>query len=109
MEAPSRDTVADPTARMFRVFAESTGSDLRALAACMRGSRQTLSRAEVAQIEVPVLVAVGTTDTVAGSGPALAALIPEAKVLDIPNRDHNLAVGDKVHKAGVLAFLDARP
>jgi hypothetical protein len=23
--------------------------------------------------------------------------------------DHNLAVGDKVHKAGVLAFLDARP
>ncbi|AWN46483.1 alpha/beta hydrolase [Methylobacterium terrae] len=109
MEAPSRDTVADPTARMFRAFAEQTGSDLRALAACMRGSRQTLSRAEVAQIEVPVLVAVGTTDTVAGSGPALAALVPEAKALDIPNRDHNLAVGDKVHKAGVLEFLDARP
>lgn len=109
MEAPSRDAVTDPTARMFRVFAESTGSDLRALAACMRGSRQTLSRAEVAQIEVPVLVAVGTTDTVAGSGPALAALIPEAKALDVPDRDHNLAVGDKVHKAGVLAFLDARP
>ncbi|GJD60536.1 alpha/beta fold hydrolase [Methylobacterium frigidaeris] len=109
MEVPSRDDITDPTARMFRVFAEQTGSDLRALAACMRGSRQTLSRAEVAQIEVPVLVAVGTTDTVAGSGPALAALIPEARALDIPNRDHNLAVGDKVHKAGVLEFLDARP
>ena len=66
MEAPSRDGIADPTARMFRVFAEQTGSDLRALAACMRGSRQTLSRAEVAQLEVPVLVAVGTTDTVNG-------------------------------------------
>ncbi len=54
-------------------------------------------------------MAVGTTDTVAGSGPALAALIPEAKALDIPNRDHNLAVGDKVHKAGVLEFLAGRP
>ncbi len=77
--------------RSFRIFAEQTRSDLRALAACMRGSRQTLSRAEFAGIEMPVLVSVGTTDDVAGSGPALAALMPNARALDIPNRDHNLA------------------
>ena len=109
MEAPSRDAVTDPTARMFRVFAESTGSDLRALAACMRGSRQTLSRAEVAQIEHPTLVSVGTLDTVSGASPALAALMPNARALEIQGRDHSTAVGAKEHRDGVLAFLAARP
>jgi hypothetical protein len=28
--------------------------------------------------------------------------------LEIPNRDHMLAVGDKVFKAGVLEFLQGR-
>ena len=96
LEAPSIADVQDPTGRMFRVFAEQTKSDLRALAACIRGSRQTLSRAEVAGIMVPVLVAVGTKDQVAGSAHELAALIPGARALDIPDRDHMLAVGDKV-------------
>jgi hypothetical protein len=42
---------------------------------------------------------------VAGSAAALAALIPGAKALDIPDRDHMLAVGDKAYKTGVLEFL----
>jgi pimeloyl-ACP methyl ester carboxylesterase len=108
LEAPSLAEVTDPTGRTFRAFAEQTKSDLRALAACLRGSRQTLTRAEAGAIAAPVLVAVGTTDTVAGSGHELAALIPGAQALDIPGRDHMLAVGDKVYKAGVLAFLEAR-
>jgi pimeloyl-ACP methyl ester carboxylesterase len=108
LEAPSLDKVTDPTARMFRSFAEQTRSDLRALAACLRGSRQTLSRAEVGHMAVPVLVAVGSKDLIAGSAPQLAALIPGAKELEIPNRDHMLAVGDKVFKAGVLEFLRQR-
>jgi pimeloyl-ACP methyl ester carboxylesterase len=106
LEAPTLADVREPIGRIFRAFAEQTQSDLRALAACMRGSRQTLSREQVAGIRVPVLVAVGSKDTVAGSGPALAALIPGARALDIPDRDHMLAVGDKVFKAGVLDFLN---
>jgi pimeloyl-ACP methyl ester carboxylesterase len=106
LEAPSLKDVSDPTGRVFRAFAEQTGSDLKALAACMRGSRQTLSRDQVAGLGMPVLVAVGTKDTVAGSGPALAALIPGARALDIPDRDPMLAVGDTVFKAGVLEFLN---
>jgi hypothetical protein len=54
------------------------------------------------------LVAVGTKDVVAGSGPELAALIPGAQALDIPDRDHMLAVGDKAYKTGVLEFLGRR-
>jgi pimeloyl-ACP methyl ester carboxylesterase len=106
LEAPSLADVGDPTGRLFRSFAEQTNSDLPALAACMRGSRQTLSREQVAAINVPVLVAVGTEDKVAGSAQKLAALIPGARALDIPNRDHMLAVGDKVFKAAVIEFLN---
>ena len=109
LEAPSLADVTDPMGRTFRAFADQTKSDLRALAACIRGSRQTLTREEVANIAVPVLVAVGTKDPVAGSAAALAAAIPGARALDIPDRDHMLAVGDKVYKAGVLDFLAARP
>lgn len=109
METPTAEELTDPMQRMFRVFAEQTKSDLKAMAACIRGSRQTLSEAEVASIQAPTLVAVGTTDTVAGSAAELAALMPNARALDIPGRDHNLAVGDKVHKQGVLAFLAERP
>ncbi len=108
LEAPSLDDVRDPTGRVFRIFADQTKSDLRALAACIRGSRQTLGRTEVAAIRVPVLVAVGTKDQVAGSAQELAALIPGARALDIPDRDHMLAVGDKVFKAGVIDFLNQR-
>jgi len=109
LEAPSLDDAHDPQGRAFRAFAEQTKSDLKALAACIRGSRQTLSREEVASIRVPLLVAVGTKDPVAGSAEKLAALVPGAKALDIPGRDHMLAVGDKVFKQGVLAFLAERP
>jgi pimeloyl-ACP methyl ester carboxylesterase len=109
MEAPSAESVADPMARGFRVFAEQTKSDLKALAACIRGSRQVLSRAEVGAITTPALISVGTKDTVAGSAQELADLMPNARALEIPGRDHNLAVGDKVHKQGVLAFLSGRP
>lgn len=109
LEAPSLDDVSDPMGRMFRSFADANKQDLRALAACIRGSRQELTREEVARIYQPVLVAVGTRDKVAGDAHALAALMPDAVALDIPNRDHNPAVGDKVFKQGVLDFLARRP
>jgi pimeloyl-ACP methyl ester carboxylesterase len=109
LEAPSLAVVSDPTAYMFRAFAEQTKSDLRALAACLRGSRETLSRVEVGRIAVPVLVAVGSTDHIAGSPQELAALIPGAQALAIPGRDHMLAVGDKAFKSAVLTFLSERP
>jgi pimeloyl-ACP methyl ester carboxylesterase len=108
MEAPSLDAVHDPNGRVFRSFAEQTKSDLPALAACIRGSRQTLSREQVAGIRVPVLVAVGTKDNVAGAAADLAGLIPGARALNIPDRDHMLAVGDKAFKTGVLDFLNQR-
>ena len=109
LEAPSIDTVTDPTGKAFRRFAEQTGSDLKALAACMRSSRQKIAAEEIGEIDVPALVAVGTRDVIAGSAAELAELLPQGSVLDIPGRDHMVAVGDKVYKAGVLSFLEERP
>jgi pimeloyl-ACP methyl ester carboxylesterase len=108
LEAPSLDDVTDPVGRTFRAFAEQTRSDRRALAACLRGSRRLMTREEAAAIKVPVLIAVGTADEIAGSAQALGKIIPDAQVLDIPNRDHMRAVGDKVYKTGVLDFLSRR-
>jgi pimeloyl-ACP methyl ester carboxylesterase len=109
LEAPSLEDVTDPVGRTFRAFADQTRSDRRALAACLRGSRRLMTREEAAAIKVPVLIAVGTSDEIAGSAQALGKVIPGAEVLDIPNRDHMRAVGDKVYKTGVLEFLSRRP
>jgi pimeloyl-ACP methyl ester carboxylesterase len=105
LEAPSLADVTDPQGRTFRAFADQTRSDRRALAACIRGSRQVMARDKAASIQTPTLIAVGTKDPIAGSAEQLAAIIPKAAVLPIPGRDHMLAVGDKVFKAGVLQFL----
>lgn len=109
LEADSLDDVTDPVGRTFRAFADQTRSDRRALAACLRGSRRLMTRAEAAAIAVPTLIAVGTTDEIAGSAQRLAEVIPGSEVLDIPNRDHMRAVGDRVYKEGVLDFLARRP
>jgi pimeloyl-ACP methyl ester carboxylesterase len=109
LEAPSIDQVKNPTARTFRAFAERTGSDLKALAACIRGSREPITREMVASLTCPVLVACGTEDVIGGPAEDLAALIPGAKALPIPRRDHMLAVGDRVYKDGVLDFLRQEP
>jgi pimeloyl-ACP methyl ester carboxylesterase len=108
LEADSLEDVTDPIGRTFRAFADQTRSDRRALAACLRGSRRLMTREEAADITVPVLIAVGTADEIAGSASELGKIIPGSKVLDIPNRDHMRAVGDKVYKTGVLEFLSQR-
>lgn len=102
------ETITDPIGLMFRKFADQTKSDRVALAACMRATRQPISADDLASLHLPVLVAVGEKDELAGSAADLAAIIPGAEVLDIPKRDHMLAVGDKVYKAGVLDFIARR-
>src|SRR5215212_1508803 len=99
LEAPAIEDVTDPVGRTFRAFADQTKSDRRALAACIRGSRQVLSRQEVAAIELPALIAVGGKDHIAGAAQPLASLMPNGEALQIPDRDHMLAVGDQVFKA----------
>ncbi len=108
LEAPKLEDVTNDTARSFRIFAEQTNSDLKALAACMRGPRDKVPPEKLGTLTVPVLVAVGSKDVIGGSGAALAELIPNAQFLDIAGSDHMRAVGDNKFKQGVLAFLASR-
>jgi pimeloyl-ACP methyl ester carboxylesterase len=109
LEAPSAEGITDAKTKQFRAFGEQTRSDLKALAACLRGSRQPVRMEDVTSIRAPALVAVGTKDDIAGSPHELAALMPNGRGLDIPDRDHMVAVGDKVFKAEAIKFLHERP
>jgi pimeloyl-ACP methyl ester carboxylesterase len=100
--------ITDANARAFRIFAEQTKSDRRALAACIMASRHRIPGDRLAELRMPVLVAVGTEDTLAGPAQPLADAIAGAEALDIPGRDHMRATGDRVFKDGALAFLKRR-
>lgn len=109
MEAERIEDVEDSWLKIFRGLAEATRSDLRALAACARGAREAIDPASLRQIAVPTLICAGTRDDVSGDPHPLGPLFQNARVVDIPGRDHNRAVGDRIFKQAVLDFLAARP
>ncbi|MEJ8574542.1 alpha/beta hydrolase [Microbaculum marinum] len=105
LEAPALEDVKDPVGRAFRSFAEQTGSDRKALATCLRSARAKITPEVLAMLHMPILVAVGTDDPVAGTPDDLVDLIPNARAFHIEGRDHMKAVGDRTYKAAVLEFL----
>jgi len=107
--APDPAQIAHPRGKMFRLFADQTKSDRRALAACIATSRELLSEADVSRIAQPTLIGVGTKDDVGGSPEALASLMPNAAAFAIEGRDHMLSVGDRTFKKRVVEFLKAHP
>ena len=109
LEAPSAANVENREARAFRLFADSTKSDRAALAACIRASRVKIKEAALAAISCPVLVVAGELDDIAGEIEPLVKLIPTARGVVLPKRNHMNAVGDSVYKAAVLEFLSEQP
>jgi pimeloyl-ACP methyl ester carboxylesterase len=109
LEADSIAEVTNPTARTFRAFAEQTGSDLKALAACIRSSRAPITGEDLARLGCPVLVVVGELDVIGGSAVDLASLIPGARAVEVAGRDHMKTVGDRAYMDAVLRFLEERP
>jgi pimeloyl-ACP methyl ester carboxylesterase len=103
--AESSRAIADAGARSFRVFAEQTKSDLKALSACMRSSRVKIKPEALAHIACPVLVVAGEVDDVAGPVQPLVDLIPGARGVTLAGRNHMNAVGDKEYKQAVLRFF----
>ena len=99
--------ITDPLQKMFRAFAHQPGKDPVALAACMRGERRVYSSHELARATRPVLVVCGENDTISGPPGPLAAVIPHARALVVPGRDHMSSVGDKQTRKAALDFLSA--
>ena len=105
LEADSAASVEDRGARGFRLFADQTKSDRRALAACIRSSRVKIKAEALATISVPVLVVAGELDEVAGNVAELVSIIPHSRGVVLPQRNHMNAVGDRGYKDAVLGFL----
>ena len=105
MEAESVDHIASPMLQIFRRFAQTTGGDLKALAACARGFRSAMDPKRFIEISAPVLICVGTKDDVAGDPHVFLPLFNNIKIVDIPDRDHNRTVGDPLYRQAVLDFL----
>jgi pimeloyl-ACP methyl ester carboxylesterase len=103
--APDKSTITNPTAKAFRAFAEQQGKDLRALAACIRGVRPNIPKADLSRSTRPVLVVCGEKDDLTGAPGPLAAAFADGRAATVPRRDHMTAVGDKVYKDAALEFL----
>ena len=102
---PKLADVTDRSARGFRIFADSTKADKQALAACILSSRVKIKAGALAAIKCPALVVAGELDEVAGSVEGLVAMLPNARGVTLPKRNHMNAVGDAGYKAAVLSFL----
>jgi pimeloyl-ACP methyl ester carboxylesterase len=105
MEAADPATIDDPSAKAFRTFADLTKADRVALAAVQRaGLAEGL---DLDAVLIPVLVAVGDKDTLAGSADDLAARLPSASAVTIAG-DHINAVVDPGFADATARFLEAQ-
>ena len=105
LQVPKLADVTDRGARGFRIFADSTKADKQALAACILSSRVKIKAEALAAIKCPALVVAGELDEVAGSVEGLVAMLPNARGVTLPKRNHMNAVGDSGYKEAVLEFL----
>lgn len=110
----SLEQVTDPVAREFRRFAESTGGDLKALAAVMTAAVEdevaALSNMEavverVRSISIPLMTIVGNDDFLPGDKSRMAMLVPDGCHFLIQGKDHLTVVPDPKFSMAVRAFL----
>jgi len=87
----------------FRTFAESTGADLKALAAQAASVRQ--QKIPFERITAPALVLVGRNDDLGTRPEVLAEAIPRAE-LQIIDGDHLSAVGNPAFAPAIVEFVN---
>jgi pimeloyl-ACP methyl ester carboxylesterase len=103
-------TIEDVLARRFRRGAERNGKDLRALAACIGAEETTdansqLNHEALRRASLPVLIATGDKDTIAGDPRPLAAWFRDSRVVVLDGADHVTAQADPRFHQAVEDFL----
>ena len=106
MRAQDPATITDRTLKGFRQFAEFQGEDLLALAACGEGRGERADPDDFLRLTMPVLVATGSRDEIAGDPQTLADAIPGARAVAIPACDHFTVIPHALFKAAVFDFLE---
>jgi pimeloyl-ACP methyl ester carboxylesterase len=106
MEAEDPQTIQVPMLRSFRQFADEQGEDRLALAAIVRGKSAPLTEDDLFSLSMPVLVAAGAQDMLAGDPEGLARHIRGAHAVTLPGCDHFNAIPHALLKAAVFDFLE---
>lgn len=102
MLADDPASITAPGIAAFRAFAESTGSDLKALAA--QASRMFRESIQLSGIAAASLVLAGDNDPLAARPERLAAAIPRGRCIKVPG-DHLGAVRQPEFIGAALDFL----
>lgn len=96
-----------PVAESFYKFASGhKGNDLEALACCIVGLERTVDQGRLGGIETPVLVVIGDRDELVSGAHELVEMIPSARLVTVPGRDHLGTVPAREFKQAALEFLD---
>jgi pimeloyl-ACP methyl ester carboxylesterase len=117
LKTDNKKEIKNPIAKNFRAFADSTGADLKALAAVMEGNfiqkDESLTFDSLAtiktlfkKVKVPVLSVVGTDDELIQNKTLIAELMPGACHFQIQGRDHLTVVPDPRFHMMVRTFLN---
>jgi len=109
--AENASGITNQRAKEFRQFAEITGNDLKALAACMGSNRDDFTAEQIAakKIQVPVMIVIGTKDLLVGNPKLLRDSIPGSKLVMLEGHDHLSAPSDSHYKEAVLEFFKSAP
>ena len=102
-EGTSDDDIAG---RVFASLASAPGQDRQALAACMRRAMKALTPEQVAKVDRPVLVVLGSKDFAGPADPLIDAL-PNAKLVTLRNVDHFATPSDFGFIDAALNFIGA--
>ena len=99
----------DPLARAFVTVASTPPNDAVALAACLRRPAPPLGPAELSRVRCPVLVVVGSADTLALPAEPLVEALPEATMVVVKGADHLGTMKGFGFLDAALGFLGALP
>lgn len=97
----------NPVAESFYNFAKARPhNDLEALAACIEAISPPFDTQLLAQVKIPLLLVVGGNDELVSGAEDLVDMIPTARLVIVPGRDHLGTVPAHEFKEAALAFLD---
>jgi hypothetical protein len=117
LKAENKKDIKNPVALNFRKFAESTGEDLKVLAAVMEGNiafryenlvfdSLNSVKSVFSKVNIPVLSVMGTDDALISNKTIFAEAMPGACHFQIQGRDHLTVVPDERFHVIVKAFLN---
>ena len=95
-------------AHLFVQYAEGSGNDRQALAACLRRPESPLTAEQLGRITCPVLVVIGDQDFAGPADPLVEAL-PDARLVVLRNTEHFGTPKSFGFIDASLEFLDAVP